>query len=47
MKILKNAPKKNKQSNLIANMKMPNVGFIKQMYYKLKNKGGGGLFSIS
>ena len=32
---------KNKQSNLIANVKMSNIGFIQQVYYKLRNKGGG------
>ena len=33
---------KNKQSNLIANVKMPNIGFINK-YYKLRNKGEGKL----
>ena len=37
---------KNKQSNLIANVKMPNIGFINKYINKLRNKGGGGLFSI-
>ena len=31
---------KNKQSNLIANVKMP---FYQQMYYKLRNKGEGAI----
>ena len=37
---------KNKQSNLIANVKMPNIGFINKC---ITNPGirGGGLFSIS
>ena len=34
---------KNKQSNLIANVKMPNINkFYQQIYYKLRNKKGGG-----
>ena len=38
---------KNKQSNLIASVKTPNKGFInKQIYYKLRNKGGGGGYSV-
>ena len=32
---------KNKQSNLIASVKTPNISFINE-YYKLRNKGGGG-----
>ena len=34
----------NKQSNLIANVKTPSIGFYQQIYYKLRNKervGGG------
>ena len=39
---------KNKQSNLIANEKMPNIGFINKYIRNLGiGRGGGGLFSIS
>ena len=37
---------KTKQLNLIANVKMPNVGFINKYITKPWNKGEGGLFSI-
>ena len=39
---------KNKQSNLIARVKTPNIGFINiyiYIYYKLRNEGREGLFS--
>ena len=37
---------KNKQSNLIASVKMLNIGFINKHIINLEKKGGG-LFSIS
>ena len=36
----------NKQSNLIANLKTPNMGFINEIYHQLRNMGEGGLFSV-
>ena len=37
---------KNKQLNLIAIVKMLNIGFIKQTYYKLRNRGWGGGYAV-
>ena len=36
----------NKQSNLIANLKTPNMGFINKYINQLRNMGEGGLFSV-
>ena len=40
---------KSKRSNLIANVKMPNIGFINKYIInsEMRGKGGRGLFSIS
>ena len=37
----------NKQSNLIANVKTPNIGFINKYIINSGIRGGGGLFSVS
>ena len=37
----------NKQSDFIAIVKMLKHRFHQETYFKLKNRGGGGLFSIT